>query len=46
MKHWRGLKTMTLGFAWWSKIETLLIEKLYVYAENKKRSAELIICPK
>ena len=37
---------MTLGFAWWSKIETLLIEKLYGHAEDKKRSAELIICSK
>ena len=46
MKHWRGLKTTTLGFAWWSKIETFLTAKLYAYAEDKKRSAELIICPK
>ena len=46
MKHWRGLKTTTLGFAWWSKIEADLIEKIYVYAEDKKRNAELIIFPK
>ena len=46
MKHWRGLKTTTLGFAWWSKIETSLIEKLCVYAEDTKRNAELIIFPK
>ena len=37
---------MTLGFAWWSKIDTFLIQKLCVYTEDKKKIAEMIIFPK